>query len=129
MCLRRSRRHGAVRDEYAAEVPVVLSAGAEELMPHVRFVPLGKDVEVRNGGTILAAANRCQAPVGQSCSGEGVCGLCKVTVLEGIEHLAPPADREKRLMQEKEFQPDERAACLARIQGDITVTTTYWGHE
>jgi len=98
-------------------------------MPRVRFVPLGKEVEARTGGTILAAANRCQAPVGQSCSGEGVCGLCKVAVLDGIEHIAPPGDLERRLMREKEFTVNERAACLARIQGDITITTSYWGHE
>lgn len=84
---------------------------------------------MRPGGTILAAANRCQAPVGQSCSGEGVCGSCRVSVVDGAGHLSPPGAVEQRLMREKEFTAGERAACLARVQGDITITTTYWGHE
>lgn len=98
-------------------------------MPRIRFVPLGKEREMQTGATILAAANRCQAPIGQSCSGEGVCGTCRVQVIEGADRLAPPGALEQRLMKEKEFTPAERAACLARVQGDVTVTTTYWGHE
>lgn len=98
-------------------------------MPRVRFVPLGKEQEIRAGATILAAANRVDVPVGQSCSGEGSCGFCRVTVLEGMEHLAPAGALEQRLIKEKEFTANERAACLARVMGDITITTTYWGHE
>jgi ferredoxin len=98
-------------------------------MPHVRFEPLRKEQEIRAGATILAAANRCQAPIAQSCSGDGACGWCRVVVLEGMEHLAPPGELEQRLMKEKEFKSNERAACLARVQGDVAITTTYWGHE
>lgn len=98
-------------------------------MPRVRFVPLGKEKEIRAGATILAAANQCEVPVGQSCSGEGACGWCRVSVLEGADNLAPPGTIEARLMREKEFKANERAACLARIKGDVTITTTYWGHE
>jgi len=99
------------------------------IVPRIRFVPLGKEEEIRAGATILAAANQCQAPVGQSCSGDGICGWCRVSVLEGAEHLAPPGSLERELMREKDFKADERAACLARVQGDVTITTTYWGHE
>jgi ferredoxin len=98
-------------------------------VPRVRFVPLKKEQEIKAGATILAAANRCQAPVAQSCAGDGACGWCRVSVLDGAEHLAPPGDLERRLIKEKEFKNNERAACLARVQGDVTVTTTYWGHE
>jgi 2Fe-2S ferredoxin len=98
-------------------------------MPRVRFVPLGKEQEIRAGATILAAANRVEVPVGQSCGGEGSCGFCKVTVLEGLDNLAPAGALELRLIEEKKFEPNERAACLARVMGDITITTTYWGYE
>ncbi len=98
-------------------------------MPRVRFVPLGKEKEIRAGATILAAANQCEVPVGQSCSGDGICGWCRVSVLEGSENLLPPGTLERRLMEDKEFKPNERAACLARIRGDVTITTTYWGYE
>ncbi len=95
-------------------------------MPTVRFIPLGKSKEIRAGATVLAAANQVDVPIGQSCNGDGICGWCKVRVLEGPEGLAPPSALEAKLIREKGFGGDERAACLAKITGDVTVTTTYW---
>jgi len=95
-------------------------------MPLVRFVPLGKSKEIRSGATILAAANQVDVPIGQSCNGDGICGWCKVRVVEGIDRLNPPTALEARLINEKQFNSDERAACLAKVKGDITVTTGYW---
>ena len=95
-------------------------------MPVVRFVPLGKSKEIRAGATVLAAANQVDVPIGQSCSGDGICGWCRVRVVEGLDQMAPPSAAESKLMREKNFERDERAACLAKIRGDVTVTTTYW---
>lgn len=95
-------------------------------MAKVTFHPLNKTREIRAGATILAAANQCAVPIGQSCMGDGICGWCRVTILTGGEHLAPPGDLEKHLMKEKGFAHNERAACLARVKGDVTVTTAYW---
>jgi ferredoxin len=98
-------------------------------MPVVRFVPLGIEREVRSGTTILSAANAAGAPLGQSCSGDGVCGWCRVRILSGGEHVAPVGELEGRVISEKEFAADERAACLARVMGNLSITTTYWGNE
>jgi len=95
-------------------------------LPRVEFVPLGKSKEVRQGVTIIAAANRADVPIGQSCNGDGVCGWCKVRVLKGMENLTPPSAVERKLMASCAFAPDERAACMARVSGDIAVTTGYW---
>ena len=95
-------------------------------MPIVSFQPLEKRREVKNGATILAAANQCDAPIGQSCSGDGICGWCKVKILSGLQELEPPSRLEQRLIETNGFSPDERAACLARVRGDVIVTTSYW---
>lgn len=95
-------------------------------MPKVLFVPQEKSREIKAGSTILAAANQSRVPIGQSCSGEGICGWCKVRILSGLEHMLPPSELERKLIEEKGFDRDERAACLAKIGGDITVTTSYW---
>jgi ferredoxin len=87
---------------------------------------MGKSREVKPGSTILAAANQCKVPIGQSCSGEGICGWCKVTIVAGVEQMIPPGELERRLIEEKDFSSNERAACLAKVKGDIKVTTTYW---
>jgi ferredoxin len=95
-------------------------------MPDVRFAPSGKSKAIKPGATILAAANQAKLPIGQSCDGEGICGWCRVRVVEGMENVAPPTVLEKNLMHNAGFKPDERAACLAKVTGDITITTTYW---
>jgi adenylate cyclase len=87
---------------------------------------MGKSREIKTGATILAAANQVNVPIGQSCDGDGVCGWCRVRVLRGQDQIAPPTALEKKLMEECSFGTDERAACLAKVRGDITVTTTYW---
>ena len=95
-------------------------------MARVRFVPLGKEREVRAGATILSAANHAHVPIGQSCSGDGICGWCKVRILEGGRHLAPPGERERKLFATYGYAGNERAACQARVHGDVSVTTSYW---
>lgn len=95
-------------------------------MAKVLFIPQGRSREIKPGSTILAAANQCGIPIGQSCSGEGICGWCRVRIVTGAEQMMPPGEIERKLIAEKAFAPDERAACLAKIKGDITVTTTYW---
>jgi adenylate cyclase len=95
-------------------------------VPVVQFKPLGKSRQIRAGATILAAANQVDVPIGQSCNGDGICGWCKVIVVEGQDGLAPPTPLEQKLISAKSFAGNERAACLAKVRGDVTVTTTYW---
>lgn len=95
-------------------------------MALVRFLPSGKEKDVKPGSTILSAANRSSLPIGQSCNGDGVCGWCRVQVLEGADHLMAPGPREQRLIEEMKFERNERAACLAKVLGDCVITTTYW---
>ncbi len=95
-------------------------------MPIVIFQPHGRSIEIRAGETILAAAIKAGVPVANSCSGEGVCGGCRMRILSGAEHLDPPSAREKEIMQKYQYNADERAACVVMPHGDITVTTSYW---
>ncbi len=90
-------------------------------MPKVKFLPSGRSHEVRTGNTILSAANGVGLPIGQSCSGEGICGWCKVTIVNGLENLDSPSGLERKLIVEKEFGPSERAACLAVIGGNVWI--------
>jgi ferredoxin len=64
--------------------------------------------------------------LGAACESDLLCGLCKVQVLEGLEHLSPPEDDENRLLAALGCGDDERLACRARISGPVTVTADYW---
>jgi len=92
----------------------------------VNFTPLGTSAEARPDETVLDAARRADAPVGNSCGSVGVCGRCRVLVLAGAENLSPPTMIEIRVASQRGFEPGERLACQAVVTGDVEVTTSYW---
>lgn len=95
-------------------------------MPKVKFVPLNREVEIKNGETLFKAARVNGVPIGSSCRGDCVCGWCKVEVVAGIENLSQPEDCEKKLMKTRDYGKSERVACSARVFGDVSITTGYW---
>jgi ferredoxin len=93
----------------------------------VELAPSGRRVEVSGGTTLFEAVRLAGMPLGSSCGGEGACGWCRVTVMEGRAALSRPDSREVELLARIEAGPDERVACLAAVQGDLVcVTTSYW---
>ena len=76
--------------------------------------------------TVLDAARRAGAPIGNSCGSVGVCGRCCVRVLAGAENLSAPTMIELRVSAQRGFAADERLACQAVVTGDVEVTTSYW---
>ena len=92
----------------------------------VTFTPLGWAAEAKPNETILDAARRAGAPLGNACGGVGVCARCRVRVVAGSEDLSPPTSIELRVGGAGGFAPDERMACQAVVRGDCEVTTAYW---
>jgi len=87
----------------------------------VTFVRLNLVTDAKANETLLDAARRAGAPIGNSCGGVGVCSRCKVTVVEGAENLGAPTR-----MESARVSGNERLACQAVIFGDCGVTTGYW---
>jgi ferredoxin len=92
----------------------------------VTFTPLGRVAEAKPNETILDAARRAAAPIGNSCGGVGICARCRVRVVAGSENLSPPTSIELRVGAASGFAPDERMACQAVVFGECQVTTGYW---
>lgn len=92
----------------------------------VTFTPLGRTAEAKPDETLLDAARRAAAPLGNSCGGVGICARCRVRVVAGGESLSPPTSIELRIGGTRGFAPDERMACQAVVSGDCEVTTSYW---
>jgi ferredoxin len=92
----------------------------------VSFIPLGRQAEARNDESLLDVARRAGVPIGNSCGGVGVCSRCRVRVLSGAENLSVPTSVEQRFSTARGFEPDERMACQAVVEGPVEVTTTYW---
>ncbi|MGO0123153.1 ASKHA domain-containing protein [Desulfothermobacter acidiphilus] len=85
-------------------------------MSRVRFLPEGVAVEVPKGQTLLQAAARAGIILKGACGGEGVCGRCRVQVLEG-RVTAPHNPR----LSEQERQEGWVLACQALPVGEVTV--------
>ncbi len=107
-------------------------------MPTIAFLPYGIRLEVPRGTSVLAAADEAAESlpddffVGELCEGRHECGNCCVEVREGAENLSPATDSECRLLHKlghlvEGSRPHGaggstiRAACTARIQGDVVV--------
>jgi len=92
----------------------------------VTFTPLGRSADAKPDETILDAARRAGAPLGNSCGGVGICARCRVRVVAGGENLSAPTSIELRIGGTRGFAADERMACQAIVSGDCEVTTGYW---
>jgi ferredoxin, 2Fe-2S len=92
----------------------------------VSFKPLGTAADTKPDETILDAARRADAPLGNSCGSVGVCARCRVRVVSGAENLSAPTTIEIRVASQRGFASDERLACQAVVSGDVEVTTAYW---
>lgn len=92
----------------------------------VTFAPLGSAADAHPDETVLDAARRAGAPLGNSCGAIGICARCRIRVVKGADQLAPPTTIEGRISRQRGFASDERLACQAVVNGDCTVTTTYW---
>jgi ferredoxin len=93
---------------------------------NVHFTPLGLTATALENETVLDAARRSGAPIGNACGAVGVCGRCRVRVLSGSASLGRPTSIEQRVAQRLGFDADERLACQSVVNGDCDVTTSYW---
>lgn len=92
----------------------------------VRCEPSGQEVPVVRGTTLIDAIVAAGLPLGQSCDGVGLCGFCHVRILGGGGSLSPAGEAERKTLAAAGADPSERLACCTRVEGDVTVTTSYW---
>jgi uncharacterized 2Fe-2S/4Fe-4S cluster protein (DUF4445 family) len=97
----------------------------------VVFLPSNRRGTVERGSTLSEAAVRLGEGIESICGGRGVCGKCKVRILQdtldehgvdsGSEHLSHMDAQEERSAERMSFRPDERMACRARAEGDLVL--------
>ncbi len=82
----------------------------------VLFQPGDTSVEVPQGTTILAAAHKAGVFINSLCGGDGVCGRCRVTVLEGRA-----VGGSTEFFTHEEIRQGYMLACEGRIETDLVV--------
>jgi ferredoxin len=92
-------------------------------MPTIRFWRDYGERVIPRGTTLMAAAQRADAPLGNACRSQGICRACAVLVIEGAQHLDPPGELEQRMG----LEPGWRMACQTRaITSDATAEIVIW---
>ncbi len=104
-------------------------------MPRVTFAGDGREADVPVGASIRQAAKAAGVCLYSgifkldNCHGLGLCGECRVKVVQGEEHLTEPGLRERwagRPRSSREAvcrgnDAGERLACQALVLGDVVV--------
>jgi len=84
----------------------------------VTFLPDGKDIEVEENTTLMQAAGKAGVYVNTICGGKGVCGKCRVQVING----KAKADKHAiALLTKEEIDDSYVLACQTRIQDNLEV--------
>lgn len=85
--------------------------------------PSGVSFDVRPDETVFQAAARAGLRWPTVCGGNGSCGTCVSTVLEGAEHCSAVGPLEQEVFDTVLHQPlrDRRLVCQLRVTGPVTV--------
>lgn len=93
-------------------------------MPLVTIVGDGAllAVELPAGATLFEAGARVSAGIETACVGKGTCGLCRVKIIAGAQHLTPYTDEERKHLGNVYHITKVRLACRSKLaDGDVTI--------
>jgi ferredoxin, 2Fe-2S len=91
-------------------------------MPIVTFINGPEcQVELHQGQTLFEAGAKVSAGIDTACVGKGTCGLCRVKIVAGAEHLNPFTDEERKHLGNVYHITKVRLACRTKPSGDVTI--------
>jgi len=92
-------------------------------VPPVTVTIGGVAVEMFEGATLFEAGAKLTAGIDTACVGKGTCGLCRVKVVSGNEHLTPLTDEDRKHLGNVFHITKVRLACRAKLvgTGDVVI--------
>ena len=91
-------------------------------LPSVTYLPAGTRIECAAGESVFEVARRAGIAVTTACVGKATCGLCRVKIVSGEEHLSPFNNAERKHLGNVYFINKLRLSCQARVgAGDVVV--------
>lgn len=85
-----------------------------------------KSIEANPDKSLMNCLLDSQIPVASSCGGDGICGKCRITVIENSQNLTSPSDHELELLKKLKTSSDVRLSCQCFVRGEVTIDATYW---
>lgn len=91
-------------------------------MKTLTLVPIGGDLDVTTGSTVIRGLLARDLRLDMACGGKGLCATCHVHVRQGADCLTPRTPREERtLAMIATADADSRLACQAHVERDGAV--------
>ena len=84
-------------------------------MPSITYLPAGTRVDCAAGESVFEVARRAGINVTTACVGKATCGLCRVKVIAGEQHLSPFNSAERKHLGNVYFINKLRLSCQARV--------------
>ena len=78
-------------------------------------------IECAAGTTLFEAGAKVAAGIDTACVGKGTCGLCRVRITSGAEHLNPYTDEELRHLGNVYHLTKVRLSCRCKVSGDVAI--------
>ncbi len=78
------------------------------------------EAQVERELSLLAIATKAEVDLHHRCGGHARCGTCIVTIESGLEKLSEPLSAERRILTILKAAPNQRLACQAWAQGDVS---------
>jgi len=78
-------------------------------------------VDVAEGTTLFEAGAKVAAGIDTACVGKGTCGLCRVRIVAGAEHLNPFTDEERKHLGNVYHLTKVRLSCRCKVTGDVAI--------
>lgn len=94
-------------------------------MSQIRVPQLNLTLQADPHLSLMQNLLKNQIPVASSCKGDGICGKCRVSVLE-LDTLPAPTPLELKTLKLNGAKPNERLSCQILPKTDLTVKTGYW---
>ena len=91
-------------------------------MAQLFFEPDNVLHEVEDGTRLIECCDELDVSLSFGCT-EGSCGVCELTVLEGMKNLSRVTEEEKEYLLPEDLQKGMRLGCQLKIKkGEVAIT-------
>jgi ferredoxin len=87
-------------------------------MASITYLPAGTQLACAPGDSVFEVARRGGVDIPTACVAKATCGLCRVKIIAGEQHLTPFNPAERKHLGNVYFITKLRLSCQARIRDD-----------
>lgn len=113
-------RHDAVQAEALERAGLGRPVPGESGIATALFEPSGISASIGDGDTLLETAKANDVEIRNDCGGHGVCGTCRVEVIDGAASLSEVTDPERKHLDSL-LGEGWRLACQTTSTADVRV--------